>query len=549
MNFNFSTTTSSLLKQPAFIEKDFFPTAWTRDMLLALRIYIVLKIFISSSALFSLFMNSGESIKDTGNLAIYCWIVIVYSFVQYITTTDKDQPLKDVTFLFFALDIASITLIASTQEFSAATAPMLMFICIASASMIMRLRLGVFLAAFAIILTIIEQSVRYFSGKQIDWSSIGLEIVGILFSCYFLALLARRAKYSEIDNKKETARSTALIDINDELVQNLDTGVIVIGDKGKVETCNPAAARLFDRQHAFDVKELSQLSPRLENLWQRWNKGKVADNAALERSEEEPHIDVLFSKLGTKGNFSKITLFTESLLREQAQKYSLERMGRMASAIAHEIRNPLTSMITAIELLQGSQQNEENEKTIAAISRNTLRINQIIEDVLAIGHSKQADMENFDLTVWSKIFLKDYIETKGDSYNSHIKISNKATSTVVVRFSQSHLKQVLTNLFDNAIMHGENSEEKPIILSIYDESKNAMIEVFSPGKRIPSEEADRLFEPFYTTRAKEGGTGLGLYLCQQICELNLSFISHKRYDNGNGFKIAFFSNTKRKRAR
>ncbi len=516
-------------------------------MLLALRIYIALKIFISSSALFSLFMNSGESIQDTGNLAIYCWIVIVYSFVQYITTTDKDQPLKDVTFLFFALDISSITLIASTQEFSASTAPLLMFICIASASMIMRLRLGFFLAAFAIVVTAIEQAVRYFSDKQIDWSSLGLEIVGILFSCYFLALLARRARFSEIDSKKETARSTALIDINDELVQNLDTGVIVIGDKGKVETCNPAAARLFDRQHAFDIKELAQLNPRLEGLWQLWSKGKVADNAILEREDDEPHIDVLFSKLGTKGNFSKITLFTESLLREQAQKYSLERMGRMASAIAHEIRNPLTSMMTAIELLQGSQQNEENEKTISAISRNTLRINQIIEDVLAIGHSKQADMESFDLTVWSKVFLKDYIETKGETYNSHIKISNKALGAVNVRFSQSHLKQVLTNLFDNAIMHGENSEEKPIILSIYDESKNAMIEVFSPGKRISSEEADRLFEPFYTTRAKEGGTGLGLYLCQQICELNLSFISHKRYDNGNGFKIAFFSNTKRKR--
>ncbi|MGH1428155.1 MAG: hypothetical protein ACRBEE_09455, partial [Arenicella sp.] len=193
MNFNLSTATSSLLKQPAFIEKDFFPTAWTRDMLLALRIYIALKIFISSSALFSLFMNSGESIQDTGNLAIYCWIVIVYSFVQYITTTDKDQPLKDVTFLFFALDISSITLIASTQEFSASTAPLLMFICIASASMIMRLRLGFFLAAFAIVVTAIEQAVRYFSDKQIDWSSLGLEIVGILFSCYFLALLARRA--------------------------------------------------------------------------------------------------------------------------------------------------------------------------------------------------------------------------------------------------------------------------------------------------------------------------------------------------------------------
>ena len=535
---------NSIKSQPAFIEQDYFPTAWTKDMLLALRIYICLKVFISSSALFSIFL-SGSGLEESGNLAIYCWMLIVYSFVQYITTTDREQPLKDITFLFFALDIASITLVASTQEFSTATAPILMLICIASASMIMRLRLGITLAIFAIVLTLIEQGIRYFTNGNVNWSATGLVIVGILFTCYFLALLARRAKHLEIDSKKESARSNALIDINDELVQNLDTGVIVIGDKGKVETCNPAAARLFDRQHAFDVHGLDQLNPGLENLWKNWIKGKVPDNAILEKSENEPHIDVLFSKLGTKGNFSKITLFTESLLREQAQKYSLERMGRMASAIAHEIRNPLTSMMTAIELLQSSQQNEENIKTIGTISRNTLRINQIIEDVLAIGHSKQADLEKFDLGMWSKVFLEDYIESKGDAYNSHIKILNKSNEPIFIRFSQSHLKQVLTNLFDNAITHGHNSEENPIVLSINDESKNAMLEVFSPGERMSVDDSDRLFEPFYTTKANEGGTGLGLYLCQQICELNLSFISHKRYNNGNGFIITFFSNTKR----
>ena len=539
----------SLKKQPVFIEQDFFPTAWTKDMLLALRIYLCLKVFIASSALLSIFLNSSDLDKSS-NLAVYCWVVIVYSFVQYITTTDKEQPLKDITVLFFALDVAAITLVANTQEFSASTAPILMLICIASASMIMRLRLGIALAIFAIVLTLIEQGIRYFTTGDVNWSATGLVIVGILFTCYFLALLARRAKNLEIDSKKESARSKALIDINDELVQNLDTGVIVIGDNGKVETCNPAAARLFDRQHAFDIHELAQLSPDLEELWKNWIKGEVPDNTILEKAgnesdENESHVDVLFSKLGTKGNFSKITLFTESLLREQAQKYSLERMGRMASAIAHEIRNPLTSMMTAIELLQPSQQNEENVKTISAISRNILRINQIIEDVLAIGHSKQAHLEKFDLGMWTKVFLEDYIESKGNLYNSHIKISNKTNEPILIHFSQSHLKQVLTNLFDNAVNHGASSEEHPIVLSINDESKNAMIEIFSPGEKMSIEDSDRLFEPFYTTKANKGGTGLGLYLCQQICELNLSFISHKRYNNGNGFIITFFSNAQR----
>jgi two-component system sensor histidine kinase PilS (NtrC family) len=534
----------NIFKQPAFTEKDFLPTSWSRDMVFALRIYIVLKAIIASIASFSFSYSSVENFNKIEIFQIYCWAVIVYSVVQYFTTTNRDQPLKNITFLFFALDLSFITLIASTQSSEVATTPLLMYICIASASMILRLRLGIILAIFAITITIFEHYIREETESiNSTMNMLSIEIVGILFSCYFLALLARRVRSEEIKTKIETARSTALIDINHELIQNLEMGIIVIDGNGHVETCNPAAASLFNKDNADDIKSISELDFKLKKLWRKWINGTISENAQLTIGEDEIQLDVLFSKLGQEGKFSKITLSTETLLREQAQRYSLERMGRMASAIAHEIRNPLTSITTANELLSHSSDATPSlQKPISIISRNSLRINQIIEDILAIGHSKQADMQKIELPTWVKVFLGDYIESKNIDQECFIEISRKdSRDDLTINFSASHLKQILTNLCDNALLHGKSNSKNPVVIKLRTQNNKVFLEVFSPGETIDRDEASKIFEPFYTTKANQGGTGLGLYLCQQICELNLGFISHKRYANGNGFKISFYS--------
>ena len=533
----------TIFNRPAFIEKDFLPTEWSRDMVLALRIYIFLKILIASISLASDPNPFSENLGTVGFFQIYCWSIIFYSFIQYITTTNREQPLKNVTFLFFALDISLITLITSTQTADTSTTPLLMYICIGSASMILRLRLGIVLAIFACIITIFEYYQRHeFSNTQIN--VLGIQVVVILFSCYFFALLARRARSAEIKTKIETARSTALIDINHELVQNLDMGIIVLDGNGLVETCNPAAANLFNKNDIHSILSINDLSPKLKHLWEDWINRKISDKTRFTYDQTKTDIDVLFSKLGQEGKFSKITLFTETLLREQAQRYSLERMGRMASAIAHEIRNPLTSITTASELLQKNKEPSLNiQKPISIISRNTARINHIIEDILAISRSKQVDLQEINLCTWIYAFLDEYLETKDQTKKYFIEVSNeqKKIDKLIVNFSASHLKQILTNLCDNALLHGVSSANDPIVIKLFELQNKIFLEVFSPGKPIEKEKATKIFEPFYTTKANQGGTGLGLYLCQQICELNLGVISHESYKSGNGFKISFFS--------
>jgi len=405
----------ALFKLPTFIKSDIVPTRWSNDMLLALRIYIGLKIIVTC---FAIIITQATPVNITTQSILLkpaYFFILVYSLGQFFIISRYKHPLKKLTFLFFALDISLIIVISYLLDYTEPSIPFFIYVCVAAAAMILRLRLGLSLAIFTIILVILEKKLSsYHQNTDIDFSLLGVQIVGILFSCYFLALLARRAHIAEIEKFKEEERSRALSNINHELIQELDTGIIVVDNNGKIETCNTTALSLSSNKE-LSANTLQEFDLFLYKHWLGWSvDDKNTDSRVTIKNEKRGLVfDALFSPLGSTDQFSKITLFTESALRAQAQRYSLERMGHMATAIAHEIRNPLTSITAANELLsQQSLSNESKNKTIAIIERNSSRINQIIEDVLSIGQSKQASMEEFDLLEWlNGTFLPNYLES------------------------------------------------------------------------------------------------------------------------------------------
>jgi two-component system, sporulation sensor kinase A len=194
---------------------------------------------------------------------------------------------------------------------------------------------------------------------------------------------------------------------------------------------------------------------------------------------------------------------TEEQLQD-LEKLSL--IGQMAAGIAHEIRNPLTSIKGFTQLMK-----EDPEKDYAEIILNELsRIESIVGDLLVLAKPQASDLTNTDLVLLvngvvkllnPQAILSDIIiEIKSD--NPHLYIDCE----------KDKIKQVLINLIQNSIEAMENGGA--ILMTISKEADSAAIKVIDHGIGIPEDRLSKLGEPFYST--KEKGTGLGLMICQKI---------------------------------
>jgi two-component system sensor histidine kinase PilS (NtrC family) len=109
-----------------------------------------------------------------------------------------------------------------------------------------------------------------------------------------------------------------------------------------------------------------------------------------------------------------------------------------------------------------------------------------------------------------------------------------------VRFDPSHLHQVVWNLADNAMKYGEARDgiNVEINLGRLNPSNRPFLEVLNRGHRIEPQAVDRIFEPFFTGR--KGGTGLGLFIARELCQLNRAILLYEARDgDGSIFRVVF----------
>jgi two-component system sensor histidine kinase PilS (NtrC family) len=161
---------------------------------------------------------------------------------------------------------------------------------------------------------------------------------------------------------------------------------------------------------------------------------------------------------------------------------------------------------------------EGDQRMLEIIHQHTLRINHIIEDILTISRGSETVKEHIDLGSWLPAFIDRFSESglaSADTFKLKIEVENTN-----LQFDAGHLSQILTNLCTNAY---------PLCIEIADQ-----------GPGIDSEILDQIFEPFYTTSHQ--GSGLGLYIVGQLCELNNAFISAKiNQNNGTSFILQMTS--------
>ncbi|HEY7884555.1 MAG TPA: HAMP domain-containing sensor histidine kinase, partial [Cellvibrionaceae bacterium] len=218
-------------------------------------------------------------------------------------------------------------------------------------------------------------------------------------------------------------------------------------------------------------------------------------------------------------------------LTQQAQQLKLASLGRLTASIAHEIRNPLGAIGHATQLLAESTDLAPADlRLLDIINVHTKRVNQIIENIFQVSKRKLSEPQIIDLSSWLKSFTAEYGRNKqletGKDISAIIQVK-QGVKPLYIRFDESQLQQVLSNLLDNALRYiKSDSYQPPITLTTgLDTIRNTpYLSIIDNGQGVSADNQKHLFEPFFTT--ENTGSGLGLFLCKELCEANQAYISY-----------------------
>ena len=220
--------------------------------------------------------------------------------------------------------------------------------------------------------------------------------------------------------------------------------------------------------------------------------------------------------------------------------------------LSHEFKTPVFAIQGYVDtLLQGAMENPEiNKRFLEKTGKNVQRLVNLIQDLDEISKLERGEIKLYKQNFVIQDVVKEVFETlswKGEQKNISFSIKKGCEKPLVVYADKEKIRQVITNLVDNAVKYGKH--DGSIVASIYNtDGKNILIEITDDGIGIPEKNLDRIFERFYRTtegRNRDAtGTGLGLAICKHIIEAHGHTI-HVRSTENVGTTIGFTISARR----
>lgn len=411
----------------------------------------------------------------------------------------------------------------------------MLLVVLAGAGLVGQGRLVLFYAAMATLSVLFEQSYRAVGAdfEVADFFQAGLFCAGFFGVAISARLLARRVITNE-----ELARQRGL-DLNNQIlvsqrvIEEMQDGILVLNRQGGVRQHNPRAEELLGLGDPSE-RMLSNYSSELARSFSDWCE-HASDTPVLVRAPASGmHLRARF--VSTASSERDVLVFLEDMgrLQEQTRQLKLAALGRLTANIAHEIRNPLSAIRHASELLGETRTDPISERLLRIVIENTQRVERIVSDVLAVGRRDRSHRELIDLRQTLPIFIEEYsLKEKVDSDRVQLEIAGSG----MLFFDRSHFHQVLWNLMSNALRHSQRTEGK-ICLLVQDALRDGWVDihVIDDGAGVDEHHREQIFEPFFTTHNR--GTGLGLYIARELCEANGARLDLLKSDVGADFCIS-----------
>ena len=358
-------------------------------------------------------------------------------------------------------------------------------------------------------------------------------LVGALAS--FLAEQLQGARSQLLRSEK---RLEALEGIYSAVVRSIASGILTLGEDGRITYLNPAAEHLTGlSDRVARGQPLATLLPELAgSIVRPPERGRP--EVRLRAHDGRDRILGYATAPLAGGVGGQVILFqdlTELRQMEEAVRRSdrLAVVGGLAAGLAHEIRNPLASMCGSIEILGASPGLDGQERRLMNVVRSEAeRLEALVREFLSFARPTSPSFEPLD----GALVVRETVELfRQEVAERGIELVARADAPVWVRADPGQLRQVLWNLLGNA------AEATPrggrVEVTIARQAGEGVLEVSDTGHGIGDEDLDRIFDPFFTT--KERGTGLGLAIVHRIVEAHSGHLSvRSRVGRGSTFRVA-----------
>ncbi len=380
----------------------------------------------------------------------------------------------------------------------------------------------------------------------------GLAGIGLFVVTIVAGELAGRLAREELSARGSMEMARQQAQLNQLVIEEMQDGVLVVDRRGKVRAANPAARRLLVARGSSAAAPFplrgnaawADLERAVERAFADATWPAAGRDVTLrfdDGSQRTVRARVRFTrKREPKGGEEFCVLFVEDLksMEARTRQEKLAAMGRVSAGIAHEIRNPLAAIAQANALLSEDATDPAQRRLMGMVTDNVERLKRIVDDVMAVAPGAPQDSITIDASAQVAAICAEWARGHGVTLGGDGLLNLAVPGAPLgAAFDPEHLRRVLVNLLDNAQRHATSAPGAVRVRLEVGPTGHVVLGVASTGEPIPADVERHLFEPFFSTRSR--GTGLGLYICRELCERHGASIDFELRPAGQGPRNEF----------
>ena len=502
----------------------------------SLRYFNLYRIAVSSLFLLVVLIYRDTLNLGEHNLRLFVYVSAIYLAVAllfHVTLRQWQAHFNLQLSLHVFVDIAALVLLMNASAGIRSGLGVMLLVSLAGAALVSRGTLMLFYAALASIAVLLEQSywILVYDFSTASFLQPGLLSIGYFATALITNRLAQRVIMNERVARQRGEDLANQLQINQLVIQDVQDGVLVVDSNDLVHQHNRQVAALLGRA-APELDQIGQYSSELAGHLAAWRAGSAPESATLRFPGSGKLVRARFVAAGVAGgSFTLVFLEDLSKLQEQTQQLKLAALGRLTANIAHEIRNPLSAITHAGDLLREEQRGPSRERLVSIIRENSERLDRMVREVLELSRRDRMRPEPIRLNAFLSGFIDEFAQNEGVERGIFVL---DVPEQAAVTFDRVHLDQVLWNLTRNAFRHC-CKREASVVLRVQARPGRIELHVIDDGDGVARDIQPQLFEPFFTTYS--GGTGLGLYIARELCAANGAELDYVDRAGGADFRI------------